>query len=77
MMKRCSDKERRKTNKTNDKTIDKDMKIHARLEEKDRRDWNEGIGTQREELKGDFRPSLKGFHFSSRQSFIANYSGLF
>jgi hypothetical protein len=38
MMKRCSDKERRKTNKTNDKTIDKDMKIHARLEEKDRRD---------------------------------------
>jgi hypothetical protein len=53
------------------------MKIHARLEEKDRRDWNEGIGTQREELKGDFRPSLKGFHFSSRQSFIANYSGLF
>ena len=38
MMKRCSDKERRKTNKTKDKMIDKDVKIHARLEEKGRRD---------------------------------------
>jgi hypothetical protein len=29
---------RRKMNKTKDKMIDKDVKIHARLEEKDRRD---------------------------------------
>ena len=38
-------------NKTKDKMIDKDVKIHARLEEKDRRDWNEGIGTQNRGIK--------------------------